>query len=227
MKEQLILDSTETLSDKQKKVFEILVCPIIATTDLNSIEMFHGKSRSIIISGHEACEKGLTSDTDPDMCDLAIGFYEILYELKEKRISILKQEGSLKVWKYAGDTMNSYNTVVRFSSEQKKIEWAASYHCLANFWILPGAIGRQTSSDSKNSGGPQTKTIKSFNTGRRDYMDRFLDEKHASDLVKFAEGHFIEGVYIKNNNVAWFSKLEGKDGDFQIQVDGVIDKMME
>lgn len=227
MKEQIILAKIKTLNEKQKKVFDILVCPIIATTDLNSIEMFHGKNRTIIISGHEVCKKDLIKNIDTDMCDLAIRFYEILYGLKEGTILKQEKEGNPIDWKYAGDTMNSFENIVKFSSERKREEWAESYHCLANFWMLPGAIGRATDSNSKNSAGRITNTIESFNKGVRDYMDRFLHEKHAKDLKDFAKGHFIEGVYVKEGRVDEFSLLKDKSGDFQSQVDGVIDKMME
>jgi hypothetical protein len=187
--------------------------------------MFHSKNRTIIISGHEVCKKELIGNTDTDMCDLAIGFYEVLYGLETG--TIMKQEGNPIDWTYAGDTMNSYENVVRFSSEPKKEEWAESYHCLANFWMLPGAIGRTTKAFSKNTAGRITNTVESFNKGIRDYMDRFLVERHVSDLAEFAKGHFIEGIYIKDNKVDEFSRLKETGGSFESQVDAVIDKMME
>lgn len=227
MKERLILDYSEGLTKKQKRVFEVLVCPIVATTNFNSIEMFHGGNRSLIISGHEVCKRGLINAPDEDMCDLAIRFYEILYGLEEG--SILRQEGKPKEWENAGDTMNSFENVVKFSSEIKKSEWNEIYHCLSNFWMLPGCIGRETNSDSKNSGGifSEPITVESFNKGRRDYMDRFLCDKHSLDLDEFAKGHYIDGVYIKNRVVDKFSYLEESDEDFTSKVDGVIDKMMD
>lgn len=55
----------------------------------------------------------LTSDTrycyqngDPDMSDLAIVFYKILYG-KE----MLKSDGDFRCHEFAGDTMNSFNSV--------------------------------------------------------------------------------------------------------------------
>lgn len=227
MKTRLVLNNSEIFCEKQKKVYDILVCPIIATTNFNSIEMFHGENRSLIISGHEVCKRGLINVPDEDMCDLAIRFYEVLYGLEEG--SILRQKGNPEDWKNAGDTMNSFENVVKFSSEIKKSEWNEIYHCLANFWMLPGCIGRKTNSDSKNSGGifSDPITVKSFNKGRRDYMDRFLRDKHSLDLDKFAKGHYIDGVYIKNGVVDEFSNLKEPDEDITSKVDGVIDKMMD
>ena len=138
-----------------------------------------------------------------------------------------KDKKSIIYWEYAGDTMNSYATVSRYASKEKKKEWKETYHCLANFWMIPGNIGRQTTSDSKNSGGVFSKqiTVESFNKGRRDYMDRFLREKHNFD--KFSKGHYIDGVYIKNGVVDKFSYLEETDEDFSSRVDGIINKMMD
>ena len=81
MKACLVLDYSEKLCEKQKKVFEVLVCPIISTKNINSIEKFHSDNRTVIISGHEICRQGLIDAPDEDMCDLAICFYEILYGL--------------------------------------------------------------------------------------------------------------------------------------------------
>ena len=226
MKACLVLDYSEKLCEKQKKVFEVLVCPIISTKNINSIEKFHSDNRTVIISGHEICRQGLIDAPDEDMCDLAICFYEILYGVEEG--SIIKQPGKPKEWDYAGDTMNSFEYVTKYSSIIKKNEWNEIYHCLANFWMIPGNIGRQTNRNSKNSGGVFSKqiTVESFNKGRRDYMDRFLCKKN--NLAKFSKkGHYIDGVYIKNGVVDMFSYLEETDEDFSSKVDGIINKMMD
>lgn len=105
----------------------------------------------------------LTSDTrycyhkgDPDMSDLAIEFYEILYGKK------MLKDGHFRCDEFAGDTMNSFRSVANqfFDGSPKRCEkrkkaeengelppwlqeYFEGYHCLANFWAIPKAIGRE------------------------------------------------------------------------------------
>jgi hypothetical protein len=95
-----------------------------------------------------------TSETpkhpDEDMSDLAIAYYQAIYP---------------GVFSYTdhiiGDTMNSFNTTANRipeagASKTKRtpesqwphelIAFHNAYHCLANFWILPSAIGRSPTS---------------------------------------------------------------------------------
>lgn len=107
----------------------------------------------------------LTSDTrycyhngDPDMSDLAIAFYKILYG-KE----MLKSDGGFCCHEFAGDTMNSFNSVAKKFFNGKPAskvtreemneyfrrwpllqEYFDGYHCLANFWAIPKEIGRRS-----------------------------------------------------------------------------------
>lgn len=88
---------------------------------------------------------------DPDMSDLAVGFYGIIYGLK-----ILTDSGKLLKKDFAGDTMCFFNTVAnripeagRLKKQRTSIEnWPAylqdyyKYRCLANFWVLPMEVGR-------------------------------------------------------------------------------------
>lgn len=234
MRDELIKEFSEQLTDdKQKKVFEILVCPIVASKDARNI----GLSSNVFLEKIIISSQEYDGNVDEDMCDFAIGFYEILYGFNKGEIlAQSKDKKSIIDWEYAGDTMNSYATVSRYASKEKKKEWKETYHCLANFWMIPGNIGRQTTPDSKNSGGVYSKpiTVESFNKGRRDYMDRFLCElceKH--NLDEFSKkGHYIDGVYIKNGKVDKFSYLEETDEDltdedFSSKVDGIINKMMD
>jgi hypothetical protein len=99
------------------------------------------------------------SSADADMSDFAIGFYEIIYKEILKGKPILGQKGSLRNSEFAGDTMNSFNTIANCTPgagkssrlRTEKEEWPeylrvyhSQYHCLANFWILPMDIGRTT-----------------------------------------------------------------------------------
>ncbi len=92
---------------------------------------------------------------DPDLSDLAIEFYEILYGKK------MLKDRHFRCDDFAGDTMNSFNSVAnqffdgspKRCKERKKAEengklppclqeYFEGYHCLANFWAIPKAIGR-------------------------------------------------------------------------------------
>ncbi len=223
------------LNIMQRKVFDVLVCPIVATKNINEIGMFFKEDKRIILSS-----QAYEGNPDEDMCDLSIGFYEILYDLE--RGSILKQQGSVKEWNYAGDTMNSFVTITTFSSVEKRNEWNEVYHCLANFWMLPGRIGRMTNKESKNSAGKYAYpiTINSFNTGKRDYMDRFLKEylkeylkeqnrDENRDAIKdFATKHFIDEIYVssEHNSIIEFSTVE-EGCNLQEASDSIIDIMMD
>lgn len=128
------------------------------------------------------------NDKDSDMCDFSLGFYEILYNEILKEMKILDGNGYFTNNNFAGDTMNSFNTIanltgdVGISQAERPLysEWPeeiqnlyVKYHCLANFWLIPMEIGRcSTSKHSKTSGG------------RQDYMDRYLGyvEKNWKDL---------------------------------------------
>ena len=250
MRDELIKEFSEQLTDdKQKKVFEILVCPIVASKDASNIglysNVFLGK---IIISSQE-----YDGNVDEDMCDFAIGFYEILYGFEPGDIlaqSKDKNKKSIIDWEYAGDTMNSYATVSRYASKEKKKEWKETYHCLANFWMLPGVIGRCATQKHKCSKQQRTrpkKTVTNFNYCREDYVDRFLealseddfrkdfktDFAHYAkrfqlndDIVNFAEKHHIKDLINDDGKVIFFSKIdETMENLDERMVDAVIDSM--
>lgn len=96
---------------------------------------------------------------DEDMSNFTIGFYEILYRdiLKEK--SILNEKGEILNNDFAGDTMNSFNSIANITPEAGNTtltrtsedswplylkEYFYRYHCLANFWLLPIDFGRKS-----------------------------------------------------------------------------------
>ena len=91
------------------------------------------------------------------MSDFTVGFYEIVYKDLLKCMTLLNGKGELYNAQFAGDTMNSFNTIANFTINAGKSmakrtpleEWPEylkdyriRYHCLANFWILPMDIGR-------------------------------------------------------------------------------------
>lgn len=95
------------------------------------------------------------SRADADMSDFTIGFYEILYRELLKNEGILKDK-VLKDKNFAGDTMNTFNTVANIilgdrSTANRSPEeiwpeylkkYSKTYHCLANFWVIPMKHGR-------------------------------------------------------------------------------------
>ncbi|WP_271810868.1 hypothetical protein [Clostridium beijerinckii] len=193
--------------EKEDQVYKILLMPIYCDKKQNKISREDNK----IKTGQK-----YRSMSDEDMSDFAIGFYEIIYKdmLNSKRI--LEQNGSLYNNEYAGDTMNSFNTIANItpqagkssSKRTDKEEWPeylqnyySKYHCLANFWLLPMEIGRTTK-------GKLNKAIKPIG----DYMDRFLEMVYSevrfdeSDCSKyfscfknwndFADRHFLKNSYL-------------------------------
>lgn len=151
--------------EKRKKVRNILLTPIECIThkpfsihiehDNDNDEIFPSKGKftnARIISSQK-----YRNALDPDMSDLAIEFYSIIYSDILKSQEILKEKGALENYDFAGDTINSFNSIannvagagqsVKQRTEKKDWpeflqEYYDQYHCLANFWILPMRIGR-------------------------------------------------------------------------------------
>lgn len=93
---------------------------------------------------------------DCDMSDFACGFYKIIYKSILSSNSIVDNNGCMVNKQFAGDTMIS---VGQLSDLRDK------YHCLANFWVIPMELGRQ-------SNHKLSKTSKTYYI--LDYMERFL-----------------------------------------------------
>lgn len=131
---------------KQLEVYNILLTPIIADKKAEKIR----KQNGIIIS-----PQIYYSSVDADMCDFAIGFYETLYYDNLLKSTNMLNDKKLRNECYAGDTMNSFNTIANL---MKGISWDSGnitinpyllyykvhYHCLANFWVIPMKHGRKS-----------------------------------------------------------------------------------
>lgn len=229
MNERLILDYSEGLTKKQKRVFDVLVCPIVASKSINDICLYKNHlGKKVILSSQEY---GHTPDED--MCDLAIGFYEILYCYENGKIlAQSNQYKSSKEWEIAGDTMNSYNFVAQFVGEEKKKEWHETYHCLANFWCVPANTGRGSKKGGgmKSSGGrkPLIWTVDSFNKGRKDFVDRYLCEEQSINVDEYRK-HYLYNAYVSDNNeIIEYSKIKEADSS-EIEcnyVTPIIEQMM-
>lgn len=156
------------------------------------------------------------SKLDPDMSDLAIGFYKIIYP---EIGSILTNNGVLKNCNFAGDTMNSFNSIANITKgagrsikERKNIsqsDWPPylrnyfhSYHCLANFWLLPVCIGRK----SKKLNYYDSMDV--FLSVLQDEGFKLVFEKHrdyfswVNDLNDFYKKHFLD-AYSVNSKIPY------------------------
>lgn len=215
---------------KQKQVYEILLMPIECEKyKYNSIY----REGKIIYTGQRYTSKF----SDADMSDFAIGYYEIIYKSVLRGELILSDDGNLSNPNFAGDTMNSFNTVANRvpgagkSRKARKLisrllwpqylqAYELNYHCLANFWLLPLELGRTLKPMSKARVG-------------KDYMDRFL-QVYATDVkyyevkyeqyftriggfTEFANTHFLIGNNVNENMQIEVYSTPIKDGRKFIQ----------
>lgn len=196
---------------KQEQVKEILLMPISCNKSIIGTPV---KRENLIYSGQKYC-----NNLDEDMSDFAVGFYEIIYRniLKNdenNHRSILNKDNYLLNRNFAGDTMNSFNTISR-SCTENSFDWPnylwkyfKEYHCLANFWIVPMHIGRTSPRTPK-----EFRIISKSKIGINDYMDKFLNNykenesiykelckdyvSEFKDFNDFATQHFLlESYYI-------------------------------
>lgn len=149
---------------------------------------------------------------DPDMSDLAIAFYKILYG-KE----MLKSDGKFCCHEFAGDTMNSFKSVAnqffdgstKRCAKRKKVEesgelptwlqeYFEGYHCLANFWAIPEEIGRRSKKGD-----------------RYDFAFCYIEENlNNPDDPRFLDRHCVR----------CYTKIEEDDSNPQKCVERVIEK---
>lgn len=204
---------------KRKQVYEVLLKPIVCNKKNKKIYL----EDNIIFSG-----QSYYSSPDADMSNIAVGFYEIIYKDLLNGSNLLNHDNRLLSTDFAGDTMNSFNTLANKTPGVGKSQknrtpfekWPSflqdyykSYHCLANFWILPMNMGRTTRGWLNKATNPT-----------KDYMDRFLKlvnnevnfhESKDSYFSKFSswedfiKTHFLEISYVDYRfEVKEFSKEE-------------------
>lgn len=129
--------------NKAKQIRELLLIPISCDKKINGIS----RKDNRILSGQK-----YYSSADEDMSDFAIGFYEIIYRDILGNIPILDFRGALHNNEFAGDTMNSFNTIANVTHGAGKsrlqrtpiIEWHEylreyhmRYHSLQIFGLFP------------------------------------------------------------------------------------------
>lgn len=220
-----------TEQKKKEDVYKILKTQIVCKNRKGGIE--YDPNSKVIYTGQKYYSK-----LDEDMSDFSIEFYKIIYKdiLYEQ---MLKKDGTLENQCFAGDTINSFNSIANLipkvgkTIEERKgtsreewpknlTEYVKQYHCLANFWILPLCIGR---------------------TGKKlnyyDSMDIFLDklnkdykvlEKHSSyfnafsTFSEFKEKHFITKYNINDINITLSMYKDNKAEELIKQAQKMIDE---
>lgn len=139
------------MTEKEKKVYEVLLTPIICDNNVKKICM-----QDNFIYSPQLYNSGL----DEDMSDFSVGFYEIVYKDILEGISgkILNKDGTYRNKNYMGDTIYSFNSLANIILGNKSksnrspikewpeelIDYHSKYHCLANFWIIPMCHGRKS-----------------------------------------------------------------------------------
>ena len=247
-----------TLSLKRKQVYDILMTPIIVEnkhTIFEEYEEIIKKEDGKIISSQKYWCEYLNKNTlqpfrlkislDQDVSDIACKFYEVIYqEILGLNNHLVKDNGDFQDAEFMGDTMNSFHTIANKVPEAGKSRkqrtsyenWPSylqnyydQYHCLANFWLLPGLLGRSLEHEL-------SKTDRGFQ--RQDYMDRFLknvqgnfDEyvksfksyfKDISSFEQFINIHQITGSYVYLNNEVY---SYSKNKDPEIIVNMMVDRI--
>lgn len=178
--------------EKQEKVYNFLLTPIKNFENI-------ANNKKYIITAQRYKKK-----FDPDMSDVAVCFYKIIYGL-----DILDDNGELKDKNFAGDTMCSFNTIANCVKEAGKShkqrteykEWPNFlknyydfYHCLANFWLLPMQVGRSYPQMEK-----KYKSLSKSKKGFDDYMDSFLEFlKNDNSFEKFITEFESYGIKFKS-----------------------------
>ena len=159
MKEKRDSIEKRPLTDTQKKIKEILLKEISS----EKAEKVREEGKKII------SPQTYYSTYDPDMCDLSVAFYEILYKDILPGSGKILQKDTFCDKAFAGDTMFTFRklkkslliahkdnmaAIKRIEEGMERLE--GSYHCLANFWLIPMMHGRRYSKpgsgfDSQNS----------------------------------------------------------------------------
>lgn len=231
--------------NKRKQVFDILMLPIEAVKySAEKVEICREgnviKSTQTYYPYKKWNGKPLPISLDEDMSDFAIGFYEIIYDSIINVKSLIKND-KLSDDRFAGDTMNSFETIANLFPEAgnckkrrtlpetwplKLQQYKEQYHCLANFWILPKEIGRKIDEDNVLCKG-------SYTYGIKDYVDRFLIQlQKSNEYIKymnydnfsmFAEAQFIYGSYVYSDNSLY--NFSADESNPYLLIDKIMDRI--
>lgn len=156
--------------EKQQAIQKILLMPIIAsTTYFGKTKRFQSKDGEEFILSSQLYK----GNSDEDMCDLAIKYYDKFYGRK-----IIDENGDLLSESFAGDTM-----IDTYKSEM-------NYHCLANFWLLPVGIGRSCRKYNK-SRTRMDYFLKRIEDSTARFEDYYKDYFEVFPRKEFAKAHFL------------------------------------
>ena len=224
--------------DKNEQVEKVLLTPI-SVTGYKGNGTIQIKKEEALIKTTQAYypSKNYPISLDADMSDFAIGFYEIIYKdfLENK---ILNGTDALFNREFAGDTMNSFDTIANTvpgagkssAKRTERSEWPKylqeyydQYHCLANFWVLPMVVGRKVD----NKYYKAYSNYYSVDGGTQDYMDRFLKVlkdnfgvykesypdyfRKLDSFEDFLNVNYINDVYYKDGCIVDYSSLEAEE----------------
>lgn len=207
----------------EEQVKSILLMPLECTSQ-ESEAVFEHEGRLFSSQAY----KGL----DPDMSDLAVEFYKIIYNEQLGPEGEILKGRQLIEQDFCGDTMNSYRNMAKRLPDHQSGAWQGQYHCLANFWLLPMHVGHSSPHTARRGLMKYSKSMK----GTDDYVDRFLkkyledyDEyvekfpKYAAKFQRenFAEAHYLDGIYMEAGEVILFSYPSDEE------ISGLPDQVME
>ena len=161
----------------KEEIKEFLLMPIECTTEADRIFIFKGK----IFSSQKY--RGL----DPDMSDLAIKFYKIIYADQLGGRSLLNGD-KLENKQFCGDTMIS-NYSVKSLKKDEKDKWDTTHRCLANFWMLPMPVGHSSPGmayeiNNKKYGYKDLSDLSKSNPKIRDDMYKYLETLQNNETQK-------------------------------------------
>lgn len=199
--------------NKQEVVKKFLLTPIFRDYT-NQIKFHNG----IIGSG-----QNYDHEFDPDMSNIAIKFYKIIYDIDiiNNDGSIIGSESEGIDTRIAGDTMCSFNTVANKFESAGNCKanrtpypcWPLSlqrfrilYHCLANFWLLPLNEGRTLNGKYKVK-DYMDKYLKQIKNNYTNYFKSYKTYINQFDSFEtFSKKHFlIDSNYISNDKIVEFS----------------------
>lgn len=181
------------MTDKEKRVYKILLTPIICNKTVPKIYM----KDNVIYS-----PKVYRNNQDADMSDFSVGFYKIVYKnlLEKNNGEILKEDGG-----YIGDTIHSFKSLANVildnkpdnvpqeSWPKKLIDYYSRYHCLANFWVIPMRHG-----------------IMSAKLNPYDSLDYYLNEVFTGN-IKNEDDYFHNFTYesfLESHGMSWYKILD-------------------
>ena len=157
---------------------------------------------------------------DPDMSDLAIEFYKIMYNKNE----IINTSGKIIDINCAGDTINSFNTLANELNPKYNNRWDNNdnlkihidpfqtylrnqVHCLSNFLLIPLYDGRK--SKKHNKFDSVDKYLNDIKTNWEDICAQ--NSKYLNNIKDFEDFCKLHHVHYNEDNI---KKYDEKDYNY-------------